>query len=193
LFEKARKHHPIRVQADRFYSLGMVPEAIRLGARSVDHLEASTKADLLQLAQSRTCGVILPCAGFETNQRYARAGFFVDAGGAVALATGCNPGSAPTHSLPFAIALAVRCCGLSPAEAITACTVNAAAVLDLRDRGTIEAGQRADVILLRHRDERMLAYELGGNPVELVICGGRRVAQINRSPAPLEASESSGL
>ena len=176
LFEKARKYHPIRVQADQFNSLGMLPEAIRLNARSVEHLEASTKADLLQLAQSRTCGVILPCAGFETNQRYARAGFLVDAGGAVALATGCGPDTAPTHSMPFAIALAVRHCGLTPAEAIAACTVNAAAALGLRDRGAIAAGQRADLILLRHRDERLLAWELGGNPVDLVICGGNRVS-----------------
>jgi imidazolonepropionase len=117
--------------------------------------------------------VILPCSGFESNQRYARAGFLVDAGGAVALATGCGPESAPAHSMPFAIALAVRFCGLTPAEAIAACTVNAATVLNLRDRGTIEPGQRADLILLRHRDERLLAWELGGNPVDLVICGGR--------------------
>lgn len=176
LFEKARKHHPIRVHADRFNSLGMIPEAIRLGARSIDQLEASSRADLVQLAQSPAIGVILPCTGFEGNQRYARAGFLVDSGGAVALATGCGPEGAPTHSLPFAIALAVRHCGLAPAEAIAACTVNAAAVLNLRDRGTIEPGQRADLILLRHRDERLLAWELGGNPVDLVICGGRRVA-----------------
>jgi imidazolonepropionase len=176
LFEKARKYHPVRVHADRFHSLGMVPEAIRLGARSVDQLEASTKADLLQLAQSPVCGVILPCTGFEGNQRYARAGFLADAGGAVALATGCGPESAPVHSMPFAIALAVRFCGLTPAEAITASTVNAAAVLNLRDRGMIVPGQRADLILLRHRDERLLACELGGNPVDLVVCGGRRLA-----------------
>ena len=175
LFEKASKHHPLRVHADQFTSLGMVPEAIRLGARSVDHLEASTKTDLLSLARSRTCGVILPCTGFHTDGRYARAGFFVDAGGAVALATNCNPGSAPTHSIPLAIALAVRFCGLSPAEAIAAATVNAAAVLGLADRGTIETGKRADLILLRHKDERLLAYELGGNPVDVVIAAGRKV------------------
>ena len=175
LFEKASKHHPLRVHADQFTSLGMVPEAIRLGARSVDHLEASTKTDLLSLARSRTCGVILPCTGFHTDGRYARAGFFVDAGGAVALATNCNPGSAPTHSIPLAIALAVRFCGLSPAEAIAAATVNAAAVLGLTDRGTIETGKRADLILLRHKDERLLAYELGGNPVDVVIAAGRKV------------------
>jgi imidazolonepropionase len=175
LFEKARKHHPIRVHADQFNSLGMVPEAIRMFARSVDHLEASSKKDLVALAASETMGVILPCTGFHTDQRYARAGFFVDQGGAVALATNCNPGSAPTHSMPFAMALAVRCCGLSPAEAIAAGTVNAAAVLGLADRGRIEPGLRADLILLHHRDERQLVYEVGGNPVDVVICGGRRM------------------
>lgn len=171
-FEKASKHHPVRVHADQFTSLGMVPEAIRLGARSIDHLEASTKADLLLLAQSRTIGVALPCTGFHAHGRFARAGFIVDSGGAVALASNCNPGTAPTHSMPLVIALAVRHCRLTPAEAIVAATINAAAVLGLNDRGTIEAGQRADLILLRHKDERQLAYELGGNPVDQVICGG---------------------
>ena len=153
----------------------MIPEAIRLHARSVDHLEASAKGELIALAKSPTLGVILPCTGFHTDQRYAKAGFFVDQGGAVALATNCNPGTSPTHSMPLAIALAVRFCGLSPAEAIVASTVNAAAVLGLKDRGTIEVGQRADLLLLRHKDERQLAYELGGNPVETVICGGIRL------------------
>jgi len=175
LFEKAHKHHPIRVHADQFNPLGMIPEAIRLFARSVDHLEASRKDDLIALAQSPTMGVILPCTGFHTDGRYARAGFFVDQGGALALATNCNPGSAPVHSMPFAIALAVRHCGLTPAEAIVAATVNAAAVLGLKDRGRIEPGLRADLILLHHKDERLLAYEVGGNPVDRVICNGALV------------------
>lgn len=172
LFEKAHKHHPIRVHADQFNSLGMIGEAIRLHARSVDHLEAATKRDLDDLARSESYGVILPCTGFHTDGRYARGGYFVDKGGALALATNCNPGSSPTHSMPLAIALAVRFCGLTPAEAIAAATVNAARLLGLNDRGTIEPGQRADLILLHHKDERQLAYELGGNPVDVVICGG---------------------
>lgn len=175
LFEKARKHHPIRVHADQFNSLGMIPEAIRLHARSVDHLEATTKADLQALAESNTFGVILPCTGFHTDQRFAKAGFFADRGGALALATNCNPGSSPTHSIPFAIALAVRFCGLLPAEAIVAATWNPAQLLGFTDRGSIEPGKRADLVLLHHKDERQLAYELGGNPVDLVICGGARV------------------
>jgi len=177
LFERARKHGlPVRVHTDQFSSLGMIPEALRLHAASVDHLEAASNADLAALAESHTVGVVLPVSGFETNRRFARARRLVDAGGIVALATNCNPGTAPSHSMPFAIALAVRCCGLTPAEAIVAATVNAANVLGLTDRGTIDVGQRADLILLRHKDERLLAYELGGNPIDLVISGGKLVA-----------------
>jgi imidazolonepropionase len=176
LFERASKHGlPLRVHADQTSSLGMIPEALRLHARSVDHLENATKADLIALAASDTFGVITPATSFHTGGRYARGGAFVDSGGLIALASDYNPATAPTHSMPFVIALAVRCCGLTPAEAITASTINAAALLGFTDRGTIEPGQRADLILLRHRDERMLAYELGGNPIEWVVSGGRRV------------------
>ncbi|HVU25956.1 MAG TPA: imidazolonepropionase [Opitutus sp.] len=175
LFERARKHGlEVRVDADEFKSTGMVPEALKLHARSVDHLESAAKPDLLALAASDTFAVMTPAASFHSGGRYARAGAFVDSGGLLALASDYNPVSSPTHSMPFVIAVAVRCSGLTPAEAIAACTVNAAAVLGLHDRGTIERGQRADLILLHHRDERLLAYELGGNPVAVVISGGRR-------------------
>ncbi len=173
LLERAKlRGHPLRVSADQQVSLGMIPEALRLGALGVAHLDVSTKADLTLLANSHAFGVILPATSLNTGQRFARAGFFVETGGALALATDCNPVSSPGHSMPLAIALAVRFCGLTPAEAIAACTVNAATLLGLGDRGTIAPGQRADLILLRHKDERMLAHELGGNPVDLVICGG---------------------
>jgi imidazolonepropionase len=176
LFERAGKHGlPIRVHADQHSSLGIIPEAVRLHARSVDHWEMATKADLLTLAASDTIGVITPITSFHFGTRYARGGAFVDSGGLIALATDLNPGSGPAYSMPFAMGLAVRCCGLTPAEAIVASTVNAAAVLGLTDRGTIEVGQRADLLLLRHRDERMIAYELAGQPIDLILAGGTRV------------------
>jgi imidazolonepropionase len=165
--------HPVRVHADQFNSLGMTREAVRLRAASVDHLEASTPDDLKALAGSSTFGVVLPACGLHLDGRYANARAFVDAGGALALATNCNPGSAPTSSMALAIAAAVRNCGLTPAEAIAATTVNPASLLGLSDRGTIAPGQRADLVLLQHTDERMLAYEVGGNPVDSVVCAGR--------------------
>jgi imidazolonepropionase len=176
LFERAHKHGlPLRVQADQYGSTGMVAEALKFFARSVDGLGSATKADLLALAASDTFGVMTPATGFHQGGRYARAGAFVDSGGMLALASNYNPHTAPTFSMPLVIALAVRTSGLTVAEAITACTVNAAAVLGLTDRGTIEPGRRADLILLRHRDERLLAHEFGGNPVDAVICAGLRV------------------
>lgn len=176
LFDAAQaRGHRIRVHADQFNSLGMVAAGIERGYRSVDHLEASSPADLARLGGSATFGVVLPCSGFHVDGRYADARAIVDSGGAICLATNGNPGSAPTGSMPMAIALGVRFCGLSPSEAIAACTVNAAALLGLDDRGRIQPGLRADLVLLGHTDERRLAYEFGSDPVECVLCGGRIV------------------
>lgn len=177
LLERAAKHGlPVRVSADQAAPTGMVPEALKLHARSVDHLEAASKADLVALAASDTFAVFTPAASLHSGARYARAGAFADSGGLVVLASDYGATTSPAHAMPLVIALAVRCCGLAPAEAIAATTVNAAALLGLHDRGTIEVGQRADLILLRHRDERALAFEFGDNPVDVVIAGGKRVA-----------------
>jgi imidazolonepropionase len=173
LFERAKQlGHPIRVHADQFTSMGMVDEAIRLGARSVDHLEASSKETLERLAASRTFGVMLPLCGFHLDGRYADARTFVDAGGALCLASNYNPGSAPSFSMALVIAIAVRHLGLSVAEAIAACTINPASLLGLHDRGSIAPGQRGDLLLLRHTDERMLAYEVDAHPIDTVLAKG---------------------
>jgi imidazolonepropionase len=173
LLEKARKHLPIRVSADRFTCTGMVPEAVRMRASCVTHLESTPKDQLLALAESQVVAVLTPITGLHLNQRFARGGYIAEKGGAVAIATNCSPGTSPSCSMPLAIALAVRFCGLDIEEAITAATLNPAHVLGLADRGTIEPGKRADLLLLHHKDERLLAYELGGNPVAQVICAGK--------------------
>lgn len=178
LFEAARRlGHPCRVHADQFHGLGMVREAVARGVVSVDHLEATGREDLALLARSGTHAVMLPCTGFHTDGRYADGRTYLDASptGDLAIATNCNPGSAPCSSMPMAIALAVRCCGLSTHEALAAATRNAAAVLGLPDRGCVRKGDRADLVILRHTDERLLAFEFGGSPVDLVVCGGEVV------------------
>lgn len=173
LFEKAKAlGHPIRVHADQFTSMGMIGEATRLGALSVDHLEATTPDDLKRLAESETFGVMLPVCGFHLDGRYANGRGFLDRGGKLCIATNYNPGSAPCPSMPFAIALAVRHLKLTAAEAIGAATINPAALLGFTDRGFIAPGARADLILLRHTDERALAYEVGDNPVAAVFVAG---------------------
>jgi imidazolonepropionase len=177
LFESAKvRNMPVRVHVDQFSSIGMVQEAIRLGAVSCDHLEASGEGEFAALGKSETAAVILPACGFHLDGRYAKGRALVDAGAGLAIATNFNPGSAPVMSMPFVVALAVRYCGLRIAEAIHAATVNAAHVLGLRDRGAIAPGMRADMILLRHRDERELAYEVGGNCVDVVVAHGRVVS-----------------
>lgn len=174
LFEKARAlGHPIRVHADQFNSLGMTREAIRLGARSVDHLEATTQADAHALAASDAIAVALPlCVAHLGSGPAANLRAIIDHGGAAAIATNWNPGSAPSGSLPLAMAFAVRSCGLTPREALTACTANAAAVLQLEGRGRIQPGSRADLVLWNTTDPRDLAFEFGGPGVHAVIANG---------------------
>jgi len=180
LFETARSlGHPFRVHADQFNSLGMTPIAVEMGARSVDHLEASTEADLKALAESDTYGVMLPATGFHLDGRYADGRLFMDMGGALVIASNYNPGSAPCSSMPFVISLAVRELGLTIEEAITACTCNPASLLGVADElGRIRRGAPASVVMLRHTDERGLAYEFGGDPVDLVIRQGQIVKWI---------------
>lgn len=178
LFNRARGlNHPVRVHTDQFTSLGMTPAAAALGARSCDHLEASTPADIAALSASSTIGVALPCCGFHLDGRYANLRPLIDAGGAVAVATNFNPGSAPCLALPMALALAVRHCGLTPAEAITAGTANAAAVLGLTDRGTIAPGKRADLLILDTKDHRALVYEFSSSLVSRVFIGGSEFSE----------------
>jgi imidazolonepropionase len=177
LFENARDLGcPLRVHADQFNSLGMTRLAVEMGAVSVDHLEATSHVDLLHLAHSRTMGVMLPCSGFHLDGRYAPGRAFVDAGGALAIATNYNPGSAPTPSMPFTIALACRTLKLTPAEAIAAATYNAACVLGLEDEvGSIEPGKRADVQILDSADERELGFEIAGAGPLMLMLGGQVV------------------
>lgn len=180
LFENARDFGcRLRVHTDQFNSLGMTRLAIEMGAATVDHLEAVTAVDVQHLARSETIGVVLPVAGFSLDDRYAPARELVDCGAAIALATNYNPGSAPSPSMALAIALATRKLRLTPAEAIVAATWNAACVLDLQDEvGSLEPGKRADLQLLDFRDERELAYEIGGPPPVLVVIGGERVRPV---------------
>jgi imidazolonepropionase len=165
--------HPIRVHADQFNSLGMVPNALKLAARSIDHLEATTPDDIAAIGASSTFGVALPVCGFHLDNRYAPARALLDAGAPLCLATNCNPGSAPSSSIPFAIALAVRHMGMTVAEAITATTINPAALLGFTDRAVIANGARADLLLLNHTDERALAYEIGDHHIARTIVAGK--------------------
>ena len=166
----------LRLHADQFTEAGGVPLAVDLAARSVDHLEATGPEGVRELAASEVAAVLLPVAALCLGRPMPPARALVDAGAIVALATDFNPGSAFCESLPVVMSLACTQLGLAQAEALAACTVNAAYVLGRADTlGRIAPGYAADLVLLDVPDWRYLAYHLGGEHVALVIKEGQVV------------------
>jgi imidazolonepropionase len=164
----------LRLHGDQFTELGAVPLAVELGARSVDHLEATGEAGIGTLSASDVVGVLLPASALFLDRPMPQARPMVEAGAAIALATDFNPGSAFCESLPVVCSLACTQLHLSPAEALSACTVNAAHVLGRADRaGRLTAGYEADLVLLDAPDWRYLAYHLAGQVVAAVVQGGQ--------------------
>jgi imidazolonepropionase len=160
----------LRLHGDQFTESGAIPLAVELGARSVDHLEATGPAGITALAASGVVGVLLPASALFLNRPMPPARALVDAGSAIALATDFNPGSAFCDSLPLVCSLACTQLGLAPEEALAACTVNAAYVLGRGDRiGRLAAGLDADLVLLDATDWRYLAYHLAGDIVHTVV------------------------
>ena len=166
----------LRLHGDQFTEQGAVPLAVELGARSVDHLEATGDDGVRVLAASEVVAVLLPASALFLGRPMPPGRALVDAGAAVALATDFNPGSAFCESLPLVCSLAATQLKLSPAEALSACTVNAAHVLGRAGRvGRVAPGHAADVLLLDAPDWRYLAYHLGGRIVASVVVAGAPV------------------
>ncbi|HET7745450.1 MAG TPA: imidazolonepropionase [Gaiellaceae bacterium] len=164
----------LRLHGDQFTEAGAIPLAIELGARSVDHLEATGETGIAALAASDVTGVVLPASALFLDRPMPPARALVEAGAAIALATDFNPGSAFCESLPLVCNLACTQLRLSPGQALGACTVNAAHVLARADRkGRIAPGLDADLVLVAAEDWRHLAYHLGGPVVHSVVRGGR--------------------
>jgi imidazolonepropionase len=172
--EACREHGlELRLHGDQFTELGAVPLAVELGARSVDHLEATGPEGVRALATSGVVGVLLPASALVLGRPMPPARALVDAGAAIALATDFNPGSSFCESLPLVCALAATQLKLTPAEALAACTVNAAHVLGRADSvGRLAPGYEGHCTLLDAPDWRHLAYHLGGDLVAAVLVGG---------------------
>lgn len=169
----------LKLHAEQFTASGAAALGLRLRAASVDHLEHLSDADLELFASSAAppVGVLLPGVPFHLGMdKYAAGRRLVDARLPIALATDFNPGSSFTPSQPMIIALACRALGLSAAESIVACTINAAHALGLGgETGSLEPGKRADLIVCEVPDHRWLGYSFGWNPVRTVIAGGKRI------------------
>jgi imidazolonepropionase len=162
---------PVKAHADQFHALGGTELTCAWEGLSVDHLEASGERQITTLAKGKTIATLLPGVTLHLGLPAAPGRKLVDAGAAVAVGTDLNPGSSPLHSQQLALALSVRLNGLTPAEALTACTVNAAAALGLADCGRLEEGCRADFLTLEH-SWLELAYTLGHHPAKEVWTAG---------------------
>ncbi len=176
ILQKAKElGFPIKIHADEFDSLGGTAMAAQLGAVSADHLVATTPEDIEALCRSDTAAVALPCTPFGLSEdHYTPAKEILKAGGLLAIATDLNPGTAWCESMQFAMALACRYMGLTPAQAIAASTINAAAAIDRSDQiGSIEPGKQADLLVLSVPDYRHLGYRFGINLVGNVIKKGK--------------------
>ena len=164
----------LRMHGDQFSERGAVGLAVELAVRSLDHLEATGGDGARMLARSGVAAVLLPACALFLDLPLPPARTLVENGAIVALATDFNPGSSFCESLPIVMNLACTRLGLSPAEAFSACTANAAHVLGLDGvAGRLAPGYLADILVLDAADWLCLAYHLGGDRFAARIKRGR--------------------
>jgi len=166
----------LKLHADQLSAFGAVELGVRLGAISVDHLECTTTAGIEALKASSTIATALPGASLFLNHHYPPARAMIDAGCAVALATDFNPGSSMMYSMPLMMSLACTQMRMTTAEALTAATLNGAAALGLaHERGSLEPGKRADILLFRVPNYRYISYHVAENHLAHVIKDGKHL------------------
>lgn len=163
-----------KLHADELHASGGAELAGELEARSADHLVCVSDDGIKALAESAVAAVLLPGTTLSLGgTTYAPARKLVDAGVAVALATDCNPGSSMTESLQIVMSLASMVMRLTPAEAMTAATANAAYACGTEDvAGTLEAGKACDLVVWQVGDHRAIPYHYGVNLVSRVVVAG---------------------
>lgn len=166
----------IRLHVDQLGDHGGAVFAAEMGAKTADHLEYTGVDGINALRDAKVMPVLLPGSVFGLGlNRYPDARAMIERGLPVALATDFNPGSSPTASLPFIMALACRAMKMSPAEALSACTMNPAASLNrAQQKGSIEAGKDADFVIWPYKDYRELAYWFGDSRPSGVFIRGVR-------------------
>jgi imidazolonepropionase len=187
-----------RLHAEQLSRTGATQLAVQLGAASCDHLEQIDSSDITALAKSNTVATLLPGCDFHLGlQKYAPARKLIEAGAIVALATDYNPGTSPTLSMPMILSLASDQLRMTPAEAITASTINAAYALRREKHiGSLEVGKFADFTVFDLADYREIPYYFGINTCWLAVKRGTVVhaadkTQIESAEAPTEENQSS--
>jgi len=164
-----------RLHAEQLSRSGATQLAVQLKAVSCDHLEKVNRADIAALAKSDTVATLLPGCDFHLGlKEYAPARALIDAGAIVALATDYNPGTSPTLSMPMILSLACTQLRMTPAEAITAATINAAYALRREKQiGSLEVGKQADLAVFEVADYREIPYYFGVSHCWMTVKRGR--------------------
>ncbi len=166
-----------KIHADEVHDLGGAALAADLFAASADHLLAASDENMEKMAAAGVVAALLPATAYSLRKPYARARVMIEKNLPVALATDCNPGSSYTESMPFIIGLAVLNMDMTPAEALTAATLNSAHAIDIASRvGSLDVGKQADFLLLEGESPAVLAYHAGVSPVTAVYKLGEKVA-----------------
>ncbi len=172
------------LHADQLTAGGGAQLAAQLGCASAGHLEKTTPEGIAALARARTAAVLLPLSAWFLREKAAQARPFLDAGVTVALGSNLNPGSQRIESVSLLLAAGCLLAGLTPAQSLWACTAGGARALRLDDRGAIERGKRADLVLFAARDVAHLPYHAGVEHARIVIARGaviHRAAEIWQS------------
>jgi len=174
IFAAAASHGlKVKLHADQLGDLGGAALAAHFGALSADHLEYTSADGVRAMAASGTVAVLLPGANYFLRERQMPPiAAFREAGVPIAIASNCNPGSAPVLSLLLMLSMASTLFRLTPEEALAGITREAARALGLEDRGVLAVGKRADLALWDIAEPAELAYWIGRNPLRAVMQGG---------------------
>ncbi|MGG0414003.1 imidazolonepropionase [Peribacillus simplex] len=175
---KAGKKHGLipKIHADEIEPYGGAELAAKIGAISAEHLLKASEEGIQAMAKSGTIACLLPATALYLREDAAPGRKMVDEGVAVAISTDCNPGSSPTTSMPLVMNLACISMRLTPAEALTAATYNAACAINRQERiGSLEVGKQADVVLWNVENYQELQYLFGVNHVKSVWKNGVQV------------------
>jgi imidazolonepropionase len=177
VFKAARAFNlPVKLHAEQLSNLGGAKMAAHFNALSVDHIEYLDEDGVESISQSGTVAVLLPGAFYYLREKQAPpVAALRHHKVPIAIATDLNPGSSPVHSLLATMNMACVLFGLTPEEALSGVTANAARALGLKDRGTIAVGQKADLTLWDVKRPGDLAYPLGFNPLAAVIRNGELI------------------
>ncbi|MBT2725710.1 imidazolonepropionase [Bacillus sp. ISL-75] len=167
-----------KIHADEIEPYEGAELAAEVGAISADHLLKASEKGMKAMAEKGVVGVLLPGTAYFLMAESANGRKMVDLGVPVALSTDCNPGSSPTVSLPFIMNLGCLKMGMTPAEVITATTINAAhAVNRGKEIGSLEVGKKADVTIFNVGNYMKLQYSYGVNHTETVVKNGQVVVR----------------